>query len=123
SRDASFLRITRSLPVRITLMVVLIVGVLIGTVWLGGDQLASSIEASRLEFSTDTTALHEGASRNEIWKTTWKMFLAHPIAGVGMAGYWVAVPAFHDASGRLTPQQAHNDYLELLASGGVIGTI
>lgn len=123
STDASFLRLTRSLPVRITLMVVLILGVLIGTVWLGGDQLASRIEESRLQLNTDTTALHEGASRNEIWSATWKMFLAHPIAGVGMAGYWVAVPAFHDASGRLTPQQAHNDYLELIASGGVIGTI
>ncbi len=123
SRDASFLRITRSLPVRMTLMVVLILGVLIGTIWLGGDQLASRIEESRLQLNTDTTPLHEGASRNEIWSATWKMFLAHPIAGVGMAGYWVAVPAFHDASGRLTPQQAHNDYLEMLASGGVIGTI
>ena len=28
---------------------------------------------------------------------------------------------FHQASGRLTPQQAHNDYLEVLASGGIIG--
>ncbi|HMH42735.1 MAG TPA: hypothetical protein VK557_04585, partial [Pyrinomonadaceae bacterium] len=30
-------------------------------------------------------------------------------------------PVYHDASGVLTPQQAHNDYLELLASGGIIG--
>jgi O-antigen ligase len=123
SNDASFSRITRSLPVRITLMAVLILGVLIGTLWLGGDQLASHIEESRLQLNTDTSVLHEGASRSEIWGATWKMFVAHPIAGVGLAGYWAAVPAFHDASGRLTPQQAHNDYLELLASGGLIGTI
>jgi O-antigen ligase len=123
SKDASFLRITRSLPVRITLMLVLILGILMGTLWLGGDQLASRIEESRLQLNTDTSALRDGASRNEIWRATWKMFVAHPIAGVGLAGYWAAVPAFHDASGRLTPQQAHNDYLELLASGGVIGTI
>jgi tetratricopeptide (TPR) repeat protein len=31
------------------------------------------------------------------------------------------MPGYHDASGRLTPRQAHNDYLEILASGGVIG--
>jgi O-antigen ligase len=43
------------------------------------------------------------------------------VLGVGMGAYWVAVPAFHDASGTLTPQEAHNDYLELLASGGVVG--
>jgi O-antigen ligase len=49
------------------------------------------------------------------------MFVAHPLLGVGMGGYWTAIPAFHDAAGTMTPQEAHNDYLELLASGGVIG--
>ena len=38
-----------------------------------------------------------------------------------MGGYWAAIPQYHEASGAITPQQAHNDYLELLASGGVIG--
>jgi O-antigen ligase len=52
---------------------------------------------------------------------TLKMFKAHPVLGVGMGAYWAAVPAYHDASGTLTPQEAHNDYLELLASGGLLG--
>jgi O-antigen ligase len=38
-----------------------------------------------------------------------------------MGGYWVAIPGYHNASGTLVPQEAHNDYLELLASGGIIG--
>jgi putative inorganic carbon (HCO3(-)) transporter len=41
--------------------------------------------------------------------------------GAGFGGYWAEVPMFHQASGRLTPQQAHNDYLEVLASGGIVG--
>jgi len=49
------------------------------------------------------------------------MFAAHPILGVGMNGYWIAVPTYHNASGTMTPQEAHNDYLELLASGGIVG--
>jgi O-antigen ligase len=49
------------------------------------------------------------------------MFKDHPFAGVGLGGYWAAIPQYHDASGEYTPQQAHNDYLELLASGGLIG--
>ncbi len=49
------------------------------------------------------------------------MFSAHPIAGVGLGGYWAAIPTYHEASGLQTPQEAHNDYLELLASGGLIG--
>src|SRR4030095_12735314 len=49
------------------------------------------------------------------------MFAAQPILGVGLGGYWIAITAYHDASGALTPQEAHNDYLELLSSGGVVG--
>ena len=49
------------------------------------------------------------------------MFAAHPILGVGLGGYWIGITAYHDASGLMTPQEAHNDYLEVLSSGGVIG--
>jgi O-antigen ligase len=49
------------------------------------------------------------------------MFEAHPVVGAGLGAFWAEVPVFHDASGASTPQQAHNDYLELLASGGIVG--
>jgi O-antigen ligase len=114
-------RITQSLPVRVVLIFVLVVGVVFGTVWLGGDRLAIRIEQSRNELSADTSDLRQGVSRNEIWKASWKLFRAHPVLGVGMGGYWAAIPAVHNASGTMTPQEAHNDYLELLASGGLVG--
>jgi len=38
-----------------------------------------------------------------------------------LGGYWIGITAYHDASGLMTPQEAHNDYLELLSSGGLIG--
>lgn len=115
------LRITRSLPIRLALLLVLICGVAFGTLWLGGDRLATSIDESRAEFSSDKTESREGVSRNEIWRVTLRMFAAHPMLGVGMGAYWAAVPALHDASGTMTPQEAHSDYLELLASGGLVG--
>ena len=119
--QSKVLRIVGSLPVQVTLILVLIAGVVFGTVWLGGDRLATRIEQSRNELSTDTSDLREGVNRNEIWKASWKLFRAHPLLGVGMGGYWAAIPAVHDASGAMTPQEAHNDYLELLASGGLVG--
>ena len=119
--QARILRLSRSLPVRVVLILVLVAGVLFGTIWLGGDQLASRIEESRNEISADTTGLRQGVSRNEIWRASWRMFVAHPVLGIGMGAYWAAIPAFHDASGTMTPQEAHNDYLELLASGGLVG--
>ncbi|HEX9544792.1 MAG TPA: O-antigen ligase family protein, partial [Pyrinomonadaceae bacterium] len=115
------LMILRSAPVRIFLFVILVCGVVFGTLYLGGDQLASRIEQSRTELSADGDELRLGVSRNQTWALTLKMFAAHPVLGVGMGAYWVGVPAFHDASGTLTPQEAHNDYLELLASGGILG--
>jgi len=106
--------------VRIVLVPVLVLGVVVGTLWLGGDRLVSNLEAARNELTTNTNDSSEGASRNEIWRATLKMFAAHPILGVGLGAYWIGITAYHDASGVLVPQEAHNDYLELLASGGVI---
>lgn len=115
------INLARSAPARWALVIVLICGILVGTIWLGGDQLATRIEASRTELTTEPDVSREGVKRNEVWATTLRIFGAHPIAGVGMGAYWAAVPQFHDASGTMTPQEAHNDYLELLASGGLMG--
>ena len=109
----------QSVALRAVLLVVLLVGIVFGTLWVGGDRLASNFEGASSEFTSDT--LRQGASRNEIWRATLKMFAAHPILGVGLGGYWIGITAYHDASGLMTPQEAHNDYLELLSSGGVIG--
>ena len=118
---SKLLNLARSAPARWTLVFVLISGVVFGTLWLGGDQLATRIEASRSEFEVDKDDSRQGVKRNQVWATTWRMFAAHPILGAGMGAYWAEVPRFHDASGSMTPQEAHNDYLELLASGGLVG--
>jgi O-antigen ligase len=114
------LLLLRQSVLRLVLVAVLVAGVLVGTVWLGGDRLVSNFEAAGSELATSTGG-RDGASRNEIWRATLKLFGAHPILGAGLGGYWIAITAYHDASGALTPQEAHNDYLELLASGGLIG--
>jgi len=122
SAEYKILSLTRSVVVRVGLIAILIGGVAVGTLWLGGDQLASRLEESKNEFSVqDVNVARVGVRRSEIWKATWTMFKHHPIAGVGMGGYWAAITAYHNASGVMTPQQAHNDYFELLASGGIVG--
>lgn len=119
SEGYQFQKITQSIAIRALLVVVLFAGIILGTIWVGGDRLATNFEGTGSEFTTDT--LRQGASRNEIWRATLKMFAAHPILGAGLGGYWIGITAYHDASGLMTPQEAHNDYLELLSSGGVIG--
>ena len=112
-------KIAASALIKAVLLVVLFAGIAVGTLWVGGDRLATNFEATTSEFTSD--ASRQGASRNEIWRATLKMFAAHPILGVGLGGYWIGITAYHNASGLMTPQEAHNDYLELLSSGGVIG--
>jgi O-antigen ligase len=117
-------RLGGSLPVRLALAAALVLAVGVGVVFVGGEPMIGKLEASQTELSDGAGATsRQNASRKEIWRATWTLIKAHPIAGVGFGGYWAAIPTYHNASGELTPQQAHNDYLELVASGGVIGLI
>ena len=113
-------RVAGSKAARAGLVFALLLTIVVGMVWLGGDAVADRVASVGEEVTAGTTdATHAG--RKDIWAATWRTFAAHPLAGVGFGGYWVAVSERHEGSGGLVPQQAHNDYLEVLASGGVFG--
>lgn len=112
------LLLLRTAALKLAMAAVLVAGVLFGTIWVGGERLVTNFSAASNEL---TPSDRDGASRNEIWRATLKMFAAHPVLGAGLGAYWIGITTYHDASGVLTPQEAHNDYLELLSSGGVIG--
>src|SRR6185369_3270567 len=80
--DYQLPRIAQSPVIRVVLLVVLVAGILFGTFWVGGDRLASNFENATAEIATTPT--RAGASRNEIWRATLRMFAAHPIVGVGL---------------------------------------
>ncbi|PWT87324.1 MAG: hypothetical protein C5B55_14925 [Blastocatellia bacterium] len=124
SRLRTQLRIARlatSAAARIALVVALVIGVSVGVLWVGGDRLLGSLDNVNRELNPTENGLNEGATRNEIWRATLKMYAAHPVLGVGLGGYWIAITKYHQASGALTPQEAHNDYLELISSAGIVG--
>jgi O-antigen ligase len=117
-----WVRWARSFIVTAVIAGALLVIIVAGVAWLGGDQLSTGVETASSEMTgADLSEEHQGARRRDIWRATWSMFKAHPIAGAGLGAFWAEVPVFHRASGALTPQQAHNDYLELLATGGILG--
>lgn len=111
-------RLTRTTVFRSLLIIILVATVFLGALWIGGEALTSRLETVPNEIKTSEN--QTGVGRKEIWLATWKMILDHPLVGVGFNGYWAAIPHYHQASGELTPRQAHNDYLELVASGGII---
>jgi O-antigen ligase len=102
----------------VTLILVLLAASLMTIIFVGGDPLAQRIGALSVEMNQKTAQTY--TLRQNIWQATWALIKEHPVAGVGFGGYWVAISQYHRASGDTTPQQAHNDYLELMASGGAI---
>lgn len=112
-----------SLVLRVVAAAALVALVSVAVVWVGGERVVSNLSTvgDELAAQDEQAATRWNTRRVDIWRATWGMFKDHPVAGVGLGGYWAAIPQYHDASGEYTPQQAHNDYLELLASGGVVG--
>lgn len=105
---------------RVVLTACLVATIGLGVVWLGGESLRHRWEILPRELKTENAA-RDNSSRLAIWKATLLMIRDHPIAGVGLGGYRVSLPRYHDASGGWVPQEAHNEYLELMASSGIIG--
>lgn len=120
-REAWASRLARSGAARFVVAVLLLVAVVVGTVWVGGDPLADRVETVREEAASKDDPARAG--RAGIWGDTWRLIERHPFAGSGLGGYWIAIRTTHGGSGTLAPRQAHNDYLELCASAGVVGAL
>lgn len=107
---------------RALLIVCFLAVVVIGIKLIGGAPLADALERMPKEVAAQTEGARS-SRRLEIWQATWQLIKDHPVAGVGFGGYWMAITRYNDVSGESIPQEAHDDYLELFASGGLIGGI
>jgi O-antigen ligase len=52
---------------------------------------------------------------------TWKLFLKYPWTGVGLGAFRAAFPLIHPVGEEGTWWHAHNDWLELAATTGLVG--
>ncbi|MFC1849120.1 O-antigen ligase family protein [candidate division CSSED10-310 bacterium] len=62
-------------------------------------------------------------ARQDFWVDTLHIFIHYPIAGTGMNTFDRVYPRHRLAYDNVDPVHAHNDYLELLSEGGLIGLI
>lgn len=98
-------------------VVLLLVGVLATSVlWMGGAKLVDKLKEEQ-EFRQDGP---EKARRLDLWGDTWRLVKQHPWTGVGFGAYFLAIPQYQTVSGKLKFEQAHNDYLDLAANGGLV---
>jgi O-antigen ligase len=59
--------------------------------------------------------------RFQFWAIALKIFAAHPILGSGFDSFGVAYTLYDPGNGLLRVEQAHNDYLQTLSDGGLLG--
>ena len=98
--------------VRVAVIVLMVAILLAGVFWIGGNRLASKTATSGGDI--------EGATRGEIWSASWRLIKEHPVTGVGFGAYFLAIPRHQVGAGRLRVEQAHNEYLDIVANGGFI---
>lgn len=103
------------------LVISLILLTAVGVSWAGGDPVVTRLESVSGELRQGGVG---SLRRKEIWEATWQLIKSHPLTGAGFGGYETAIPKFATSfSGGELLSQAHNDYLEILASGGVVGAV
>ena len=99
---------------RIGLGVALILGLLVGVLLLGGE-----LSITRFIDSVNTDDPTTG--RSHFWSVTLDIIRAHPWLGTGLGAFGVIYTHYDNRSGLFRLEQAHNDYLQVLSDGGVIG--
>jgi O-antigen ligase len=90
-----------------------------GVLWIGADPVIQRVTQSQpvegLPKETFST------SRGWIWRDTISMIRANPLLGVGLGAYVTAFSLYTKSDGSLKVPQAHNDYLQVVADGGIVG--
>jgi hypothetical protein len=69
------------------------------------------------------TTDQSGAFRLRIWRDTLRLAASSPFVGSGFGAYADAIPRFKTAAGDLRVEHPENEYLEVLAEGGVVGGV
>lgn len=93
----------------------LLVAALLGAVlMLGGDE--SLLRGAGLANQTDVSN-----GRFHFWLVAWRIFLDHPILGAGLDAFGTVFPQYDAWNGMYRIEQAHNDYLQILADAGIFG--
>lgn len=72
-------------------------------------------------FGFQDQAVDVSSGRFHFWTTAIQIFFAYPVFGAGLDAFAAAFTRFDTMGGTLRVEQAHNDYLQMLTDGGVIG--
>lgn len=92
----------------------LIVALFAGVVLLGGESALSRF-AGTVNSEDPTTG------RAHFWNVTLDIIKSHPIVGTGLGAFPTVYTRYDSRNGSFRLEQAHNDYLQVMSDGGIIG--
>jgi O-antigen ligase len=101
---------------RAILAFTLIIGLVGATLFFGGEQALSRFVGS-VNTEDPTTG------RAHFWNITLDIIRAHPLIGTGLGAFGVVYTRYDTHNGLFRLEQAHNDYLQVLSDGGIIGAV
>lgn len=117
-RDKTKAAEPKTKPARFALVVasVALALVVIGSVFYlgGGDSLLRGIGVQESYVDVSSGRIH-------FWGVALRIFAANPVLGAGLDSFGVAFSRFDTSNGLMRVEQAHNDYLQMLADGGIVG--
>lgn len=102
--------------IRIGLATALLIGLFVGVILLGGE-----FSINRFIDSVNTDDPTTG--RAHFWSVTLEIIKAHPYVGTGLGAFGVIYTKYDTRNGLFRLEQAHNDYLQVLSDGGIVGGV
>lgn len=114
----------RLMVLRSVLLLFLFTTVFTGLVSVGGERIRQRLETVPDELRPHTSeSQNSGSRRLEIWSATMDLIEVHPFLGSGLGAYKTAISGYFHPVNEWRPEQAHNEYLELVAGAGVVGAV
>ncbi len=104
----------RAAAVRTGLALVLVTGLFAGVVLMGGESALSRFVGT---VNTDDPT----TGRSHFWSVTLDIIKENPLIGTGLGSFGVVYTRYDSRNGLYRLEQAHNDYLQVLSDGGIIG--
>jgi O-antigen ligase len=106
----------RSAAMKAGLALALVVALFAGVVLLGGEEALSRFVGS---VNTDDPT----TGRAHFWSVTIDIIKNHPLIGTGLGAFSVVYTGYDSRNGMYRLEQAHNDYLQVLSDGGIVGAL
>lgn len=104
----------KKIALRAVLVIALVGAVVAGTLFVGGESSLTRIAETAA--SKDITT-----NRTHIWGITLKVIASNMPFGAGLGAFGQAYTPHDDLSGMERVEQAHNDYLQVVADMGLVG--